>query len=202
MLTYTFSRREKFLIGLFGFILLGIAWYRLVYVNTTNQINTLQAEIDDVQSQIFEAQTKLAKKIEMQRVIEQREAEGAKLTPIPTYDNIEPLMKSLSPMTDMADEFVVTFGEVDTTTSSQYVLRNVDMRFVSEEYEDVEEILKRVDDGDYPNIVDQMSIAPDRQNTVYGVSLHALYFERPTGQLREQMEARAAAEAAAATATE
>lgn len=199
MLTYTFSRREKFLIGMFSLLLVAVAWYRLVYVTTTDKLAQLEEELEQINSQIVSAQTKLALQREMEQVIAQRIAEGAVSKPMPEYDNIEPLMKDISPVIQKADHYSVSFEDVDTTTT-EYVLRGVTMTFVCKTYEEVEDILTSLADGQYPCVINQVTIAPDRTGSLYSATTHVVYYERPNAEMVAEREAKAAAEAAAAAA--
>lgn len=184
MLTYTFSRREKALITLFTLLLMVVGWYQLVYVNATDQIQHLEAEIQSLEFEIKNSQTKIAKMQEMQRVIEQRYAEGAKTTPIPDYDNIKPLMAELDTIMAQVTSYTLQFEALDTE-SSEYIHRGVTMHFACGSYEQAEAAVLDIVEGDFPCFVDaiEMGTAPmstaEDEKTNIRVTLHVIFYERP-----------------------
>lgn len=183
MLTYTFSRREKVLITLFAILLMVIGWYQLVYVNATDQIRMLESKIETVEVNISTAQTKLAKKAEMESVIEQRIAEGAKTTPIPDYDNIKPLMAELDTIMAKATSYTLQFESIDME-SGEYIHRGVNMHFECGSYEEAEEIMRAIVEGSFPCIIDAVdmdtsTMSSARINSADVVMvIHVIFYER------------------------
>lgn len=187
MLTYTFSKREKIMLAILGVLLLAIGWFELVYVNTTEQLNTIESELETTNTTIQTEQTRLQKKQEMERSIAQRQAEGAKATPIPDYDNIRPLMAELDEVMSRTNGYSLSFDALDTT-SSEYVQRGVGMQFGCSSYEAAEEIIALIADGSYPCIIDSLNIGNASATNVrsngsnVSVSMHVVFYERPAGQ--------------------
>ncbi|MDO4403714.1 MAG: hypothetical protein Q4C09_01635 [Atopobiaceae bacterium] len=187
MLTYTFSKREKIMLAILGVLLIAIGWFELVYVNTTDQIRTIEQQIETTNSNITLEQTKLAKKKEMERVIEQRKAEGAKATPIPEYDNIRPLMAELNNVMSKAENYTLSFDALDTE-STEYVLRGVGMEFGCSSYAAAEEIIALIADGPYPCIIDAVNISDAGATNVRSngsnvkAKIHVIFYEKPTEQ--------------------
>lgn len=183
MLTYTFSRREKVLIAVFALLLVTIGWYQLVYINTTEQIHMLNSKIETVELDISTSKTKLAKKKEMELVIKQKIAEGAKTTPIPVYDNIKPLMAEMDTIMAKAASYTLQFESLETE-SGEYIQRGVTMHFTCGTYEEAEKIMQEIIEGPYPCYIDSVDIGTSRmtaakmENADISVYIHVVFFER------------------------
>lgn len=188
MLTYTFSRREKILIAIFSLLLIVVGWYQLVYVTTTDQIHTLEYKIQVVEEDIAAAETKIAKKKEMEQIIAKRIEEGAKTTPIPNYDNIKPLMKELDAIMVQTNNYTLTFESIDTE-SGEYVLRGVGMNFGADSYEQADKVMRAIVNGRYPCIIDAVDLYSGKMssstgNSKFKVYVHVVFYERAPGTIR------------------
>lgn len=184
MLTYTFSKREKIMLAILAVLLIAIGWFELVYVNTSEQIRSIESQIEATNDSITIEQTRLAKKQEMEKVIEKRKAEGAKATPIPEYDNIRPLMAELNNVMSKAENYTLSFDALDTE-STEYVLRGIGMQFGCSSYAAAEEIVALIADGSYPCIVDAVNISDAGTTNVRSngsnvqATIHVVFYERP-----------------------
>lgn len=190
-LTYSFTRREKVLIATFVVLLLGLLWYRLVYVVTTDQMAELNGRIQTVQTNIEIDNTKLADQKRMERIIEERKAAGVKAKPIPNYDNLKPLMTELDTIMAKTDSYAMSFDALDME-SSQYILRGIGIQFNSLGYDETIDIITHIADGQYPCVIDSVSIsehilsntgtvATENKNsltTSYSSTVHVVFFEK------------------------
>lgn len=188
MLTYTFSRREKFLIATLSLLLLVIGWYQLVFVTTTDQVRSLEGRIQGVEDEITEAETKISKMAEMKRVIAKRVQEGAKTTPIPDYDNIKPLMKELDGLMAKTNNYTLSFDSIDFDTG-EYILRGVGMDFGCDSYEQADTIMRAIVNGPYPCIIDAVDIFAGKMSSSTGNSkfkayVHVVFYERSPSATR------------------
>jgi len=187
MLTYTFSKREKFLVTTLGILLLALMWYKFVYITTTDQTRELETQLERVEANIVTSQTKLAHKRQMERSIEQHKAAGDKQTPIPDYDNIKPLMAELDSIMAKTDSYTLAFDALDRE-SSEYVLRGVGMQFGCDTYAAAEKVVRSIADGKYPCIIDAVDItttnatvrARTRIDSKVRASIHVVFYENPT----------------------
>ena len=157
MLTYTFSRREKTLILVLAIFVVAIAWYMLVFTSTTEQIEKLQSETAMVDDETAIASAKVTQMAYMKNIIEKRKAEGVTPRPIPYYDNMTRLMARLDAVMSVTDSYQLSFGEVDSGSSS-YILRPVSISFNCNSYATAEAVVEALATGPYPCVVDSVSI--------------------------------------------
>ena len=185
MLTYTFSRREKILIVILSLLLVTLGWYRFVYVETTEEIERMDAEIQQIDANIEIESVKVKQLNRMRDVVELREAQGAKKTPIPAYDNLTALMRFFFNDTATTESYTLSFDELDTE-SSEYVQRGVGMQFGCSSYEAAEAVVNQIADGTYPCVIDKVAyVDSSSTGTVrtsgsnVTVTMHVIFFEEP-----------------------
>ena len=158
MLSYTFSRREKALI-IFGIclVLFG-AWYFLVYQGTDAQIKQLNNEINSVQSEVTTLSAKVKKMNKMEDAIADMQESGAVQRTVPNFDNSALLMVELDNIMSQSDSYSLSFEDIDTETSDEYVLRTVAVTYASNSFADAEKVVRDLAKGRYPCRIDSISI--------------------------------------------
>ena len=189
MLTYTFSRREKALILALAIVLLVIVWYTQVFQRTADEMSRIDSEIATVQSEQTMAQAKVAKMRQMEATIKKYEEEGAVATPMPSYDNMTPLMNELNNVMGSALTYSLAFDKLDTEASKDYVLRGVRIDYSCDSVAAAEAIVRSLARGTYPCSVDSVTIADStvgKTSRVSGssgsgpvsASVHVSFFEK------------------------
>lgn len=204
MLTYTFSRREKALILAFAIVLVLVAWYWFVFQGTSSAMNRIDGQIAAVNSEIEIAQTRVTQMNNMEQTVEQRKAEGAKKTVMPTYDNLQPLMTELNRIMSAANTFTLKFDELDRE-SSDFVRRGVRIDYTCATYKKAEAIVNALAGGQFPCSVDTVSINDPTVLTGYAsnsklvqssagsvtASVHVTFFEKyPEGYVAPSTDAK------------
>ncbi len=199
MVTYKLSRREKALLLVFVIVLVALVWFVFVYRNTTDRYNQLESEIQTVETTIEIDTARVNQMAVMKQVIEQRKAEGAQTTKVPEYDNVKPLMDELNSIMGAAETYSLTFDDLDTTTSTEYVYRGVRIDFSCGSYSTAESIVNALANGAYPCVIDSVSIVDNTArygaNARVSSSVHVTFFEKYPST------AAATTEASGATAT-
>lgn len=186
MITYKLSSREKALLLVLAIVLVAIAWFMLVYQSTTDQVTRLEGEISSAESQIELDTARITRLAEMRQVIEERKAEGATVTEVPAYDNMEPLMSELNRIMDAAETYTLTFDELDRESSSEYVYRGVRINFSCGSYATAESIVIALANGAFPCVIDSVAIVDNNvrssasTNSATSVSgyAHVTFFEK------------------------
>lgn len=158
MLTYTFSRREKALLLALAIIVLFLAWFVFVFQRTTNEINSLESEIATVDSQTTVASAQVKRMHAMQEAIEKYKEAGISPTPVPTFDNMTPLMTELNGIMGMTTAYTLEFDALDTETSEDYILRGVAITFNCPSMADAENVVRALAKGSYPCSIDSVNI--------------------------------------------
>lgn len=211
MLTYTFSRREKALILVLAIILLFLAWFVLVFQRTTDEINRIDNEIATVDSQTTVATAQVKRMHAMQDTIDKYKKAGVKPTPVPTFDNMTPLMSELNRIMGMTTSYTLAFDELDTTTSTDYILRGVTANYSCNTIADAENVVRALAKGAYPCSIDSVTIADSTVGTMrisnanaagnVSASVHATFFEKPQKANAASMASAASTSSAGASAS-
>ena len=189
MLTYTFSRREKALILVLAIILLFLAWFVFVFQRTTDEINKIDSDIAVVDSQTTVASAQVKRMYAMQEAIDKYKAAGVKPTPVPAFDNMTPLMTELNGIMGMTSSYNLSFDDLDTTTSTDYILRGVTAAYGSNTMADAENVVRALAKGAYPCSIDSVTIADTSAGLLSRLtngstsgtvnsSVHATFFEK------------------------
>jgi len=185
MLSYTFSRREKFLILFLALIVVGLAWFVLVYQSTTNEIAAIESEMTTNETQINQARTRVGEMNSMQAVIDEYKSKGAAPTPVPDYDNMTAVMSELNAVLAGTENYSLAFDEVKTSSQGGYVLRGVRANYNCGSREEAESIIGSLANGPYPCGIDSValsdsSVGGGRSSGRAPVSatVHITYFER------------------------
>lgn len=180
MLSYSFSKREKALLVFLALVLVGVAWFALVFQGTNNEIISLESQINDAKSQEVIMQQKVGKLDSMRKTIEDRKAAGATYAAIPNYDNLTQLMAELDRVMAAADSYTVSFDKLDKESVSGYVLRGTQITFDCGSYDAAKSILTSIVNGRYPCSVGTLDITSRSSRTSPGVtvSVHVTYIEK------------------------
>lgn len=189
MLTYSFSRREKALLLVLAVILLFLAWFVFVFQRTADEINRIDNEISVVDTQTTVASTQVKRMNAMQEAISKYKAAGVSPTPVPAFDNMTPLMTELNAIMAGTTTYTLSFDDLDTDTSSDYVLRGVTADFGCNSVSEAELVVTALAKGAYPCSIDSVSISDStagRASRVAGVSglgavsasVHVTFFEK------------------------
>ncbi|HAM15958.1 MAG TPA: hypothetical protein DCP91_08915 [Eggerthellaceae bacterium] len=189
MLTYTFSRREKVLILVLAIVIVAIVWFMLVYQRTTNEIARMDGEIAQAQSEATVATAQVSRMHTMQSVIDRYKEAGVQPTPMPDFDNMTMLMTELNRIMAMADTYTLSFDDLDSETSNEYVLRGVRADFGAPSIASAESIVAALAQGEYPCSIDSVAIADRTVRTssrvsgsagssTVSASVHITFFEK------------------------
>ncbi|MBQ9041567.1 MAG: hypothetical protein IJ111_02000 [Eggerthellaceae bacterium] len=217
MITYKLSRREKALLAILAVVVLAIAWFILIFQNTTQQIDRLESEISTVESTIEIDTARVSQLAMMKQVIEERKAEGAQMTEVPTFDNMQPLMAELNGIMGVTDTYTLTFDELDRETSSEYVYRGVRIDFGCGSYGTAESVVAALANGTFPCVIDSVAITDSSarvgsssrvgtssSGSTVSAYIHVTFFEKypsATPSTSESVEAASASESEASGAS-
>lgn len=195
MLTYTFTRREKALLLLLAIVVVVIVWFVFVYQGTTNAIQQMDTQISEMNAEIEADQTRVAMLDTMRSTIEQRKAEGAKTTPMPTYDNIKPLMAELNNVMSDTNNYTLTFDALNRDDDT-YVARGVRIDYTCDSSDDAEKIVRELAGGVYPCTIDSVAVSTSRvasstdpRRVAASSSVHVTFYEKyPEGYVKPSTE--------------
>lgn len=194
MLTYSLSRREKALLLVLAIVLLVIVWFVFVFQRTTNEVASLESKIAAVDSEKATLSTQVDRMHAMQATIEKYKAQGVAATPVPTFDNMTALMGELNGIMAQTTSYTLSFDDLDTETSSEYILRGVTANYSCESFSDAEDVVSALAKGTFPCSIDSVSITDSSAGQssrltgaagsgVVTAKVHITFFEKaPTGR--------------------
>ena len=191
MFSYSLSKREKALLLVLAIVLLVIAWFVFVFQRTSNAMISLDGEIATVKSETTLAEKQVDRMHVMQATIEKYKAQGKTATPVPAFDNMTALMSELNGTLARTSSYTLSFDELDTETSNEYILRGVTVDFSCESFSDAEDVVADLANGPFPCSIDSVSITDtsagrtSRLNGAAGsgsvsAKVHITFFEKPT----------------------
>ncbi len=181
MLKYSLSRREKALLLGLAIILLFLAWFMLVFQRTNEQIITLDGEMAVVDSQVATTKAQVNRMHAMQATIDKQKAAGVSPTPVPTFDNMTALMAELNGILGITTTYSLAFDDLDTATSTEYVLRGVTIDYGCDSFIAAENVVRALAKGKYPCSIDSVQITDSSVNLLSRV---------PTGEIAGDMKAK------------
>lgn len=187
MLKYTFSTREKVLIAIFAFIVLGLLWYLFVFQNIEDQVKKLDSEIATTQETLAVDTAKLSQKKSMEDAIARFVASGARITEVPKYDNTQNVMNQLNTVLAGTTSHSITFEEVKQGESNS-LERGVTLTFGCNSYTEAVDVLTSLARGPYPCRINECSISNSATNSsrsrnigsgasAYTVTAHLIFIE-------------------------
>lgn len=178
MLSYTFSKREKVLLLALALMVVGVAWFVLVYQGTANRATELDSRIAETTMEVSAAKAKVAQVEVMKREIENRKEAGAQPTTVPDFDNVTSLMAELNRVLGAASSYSISFDPLDMSSSSGYALRGIEITFDTSSFAQAESIVESLVFGSYSCSVDSLDVNTAASSGVVSTTIHLIYVER------------------------
>ena len=172
-----FTRTEKILILILALILVGLVYYRFVYVSIEETIQAANAEADQLQSEMDVMEIKLMSLQSMQNELDSMDTgEGA--SRMESYNNSAEEIAYLNDILADALEYSVSFGDV--TRSGNQIRRNFTLQYRTKNYAAAEQIMKELCESPNRCLVGdvQCSVADDKTVTI---SAAAAFYETMVG---------------------
>lgn len=186
MLSYTFSTREKILLGLLALVGIGIVWYQFVFVNVQNQIMDLDTQITATQDEFTQFQTRLATLETMKETVAQYKAQGLEPVAVPKYDNTQNLMAYLNGVLGGTANYTISFSD-PTTAEDGTIHRSGTISYGCGSYEEARAVAQAIARGPYPCKIDALGISDGTKggrstnNAPVSANAQVTFFEDPTG---------------------
>ena len=172
-----FTTTEKVLIVILGIVLLGLLYYKFVYLTTEDMISANEAEIQSTQAELDVAKAKLDK---LNKIEGEMDAIGAssKTSRMESYNNSKRETAFLNRVLSGVKDYSVTFSEV--TRNGEQIRRSFELQFVTNSYKSAENTVSDLTTGQYRCLVDDIDYSLNDNNESY-VNLTATFFETMVG---------------------
>ncbi|SHK26654.1 type II secretion system protein M [Hespellia stercorisuis] len=153
MINRRFTLREKILLLVCAVILLGIFYYKFVYVDAIEASRTYSVE--DLDLELQTAQAKVAKMQQMQAEIDSGESQlnGT----VATYNNLENEIAELNRILASADTFNLDFA--DATLTGDTVRRDISVSFHTGSYASMKNILLSLKNCQYRSLIKDVDVS-------------------------------------------
>ena len=187
MFNYEFSKREKILLLCLALLVIGLLWYQLIFVGTSDQAARLDSELAIAQTDLDVAHSKVEKMKTMKEDVAAYKKEGANKVTMPDYDNTTQLMASLNSVLDDTSNYTLSFDAVDDST--RIVERGVKISFDCGSMKAARSIMKKLERETFACSIDSMSMLSNTakntgaasstapSDTGVSVSLHVVFYE-------------------------
>lgn len=187
MLTYNFSTREKVMLAILAFVGIAVAWYQLVFLNIQNQISAIDSQIIEAQDQYTANRATVGQLQNMQRTIEEYQAQGLEAVLMPSFDNTQNLMAFLYGLLGSTQKYNMSFDTPELSDEDGTVHRTGTISFSVGSYAEARAIIESIAHGPYTCEVTSFGIT---DNTVKGEkadatvdgSLEVTFFEKATSK--------------------
>lgn len=160
-----FTRIEKILILVLAIVLVGLVYYKFVYVNIEETISSANAEAETLQGEVDIAEAQLAAMQAKQSELDSIEASDD-LSYMPSYNSSSAEIAFLNDVLDDTLQYSISFADV--TRSGDQIRRNFTLQYRTKNYADAEKIIQALCDGEFRCLVGdiQCSIADDGTVTI------------------------------------
>lgn len=187
MFGYEFTKREKILMLCLALLVIGLLWYRFIFVATAGQIDRLDSQISIAQTDLDIAKAKVEQMESMRDDVDKFKADGTAKVTLPDFDNTTHLMASLNSVLDKTSNYTLDFDDVDTTPST--VLRGVTISFGCSSMKAARSIMNQLERETYACSIDSVTMLANStpssraassvpsSATGVSVSLHAVFYE-------------------------
>jgi len=159
ILTREFTRKECVILALLALFLLGMVYYRFVYVPLEAQIESY--DTSELELELQTEQARAAKIARMKTAMEQADEVDYGLVAV--YSNQKAEISILNDIFGKAEAFSISFD--NPVADGDLVRRDVKISFTVDDYETAQKMIKTLEASEYMCLLRSMSISPADKNT-------------------------------------
>lgn len=177
IMSRNFTRNEKILLVLLAVVLVGLVYYRFIYLNIQSSISSSKAESQSLQSEMEIAQAKLSRLAQMQQELDSVKKSGD-TSRMESYNNSKEETAFLSEILSASRDYNIAFSDV--TRTGDQIRRSFTLQYRTLNYQEAETIMMRLCEGPYRCLIGDVNcnIAEDNGTTV---NMTATFFETMVG---------------------
>jgi hypothetical protein len=179
-LSREFSTREKVLLLIMAFVILGAVYYLLIFQPVAEGMKNARLEMESLEEQLAVADVKAMQIINMRAEMDNLESQGLTPTFMPSYNAEKQELDFLHTILSADTEgYQVNFTQV--TRNSNQIRRNFNLSFSAKNYKIARSIISKLETGDIRCLVGDMTIASSEKNNILNgeitVSCVATFYE-------------------------
>ena len=163
VLSRDFTRREKILLLILALVLVGLVYYRVVYVNVEKRIASANAAAESLQLELNEAEKTLAGLEAMREEVDSYKA-GGDISRMGSYNDSSSEITFLNDTLKNTLEYTIAF--TDVTRNGDQIRRNFTLQYQTAGYEEAAEIMRKLLTGKHRVQVGDVRCRVDKNGNV------------------------------------
>ena len=171
ILSRDFTLKEKVLLLILCLVLVGLAYYRFVFVPCQDAISRANNTRDALQIELLGAMTKEAQLKKMKDELDSL-GELRETSRMDSYNNAKAELSLLNSVLEAADEYAVSFASV--TKDGDQIRRNFSLQFQTGSFAAAKQIVARLSESEYRCLLGDIQysstvrVASEKEKTVGG----------------------------------
>lgn len=169
-----FTTTEKILLVVLSIVLLGLLYYRFVFLTTEDSMRSMESQIETTQTELDLANARLNKlnKIENELAI------SDDYSRMESYNASKRETAFLNQVLAGVKDYAISFSDI--TRDGDQIRRTFTLQFVSDSYKDAVDVVDDLSHGDYRCLVDDIDYSLTDNKEIY-INLTATFFETMVG---------------------
>lgn len=177
VLSREFTRSEKVLLVILSALLIGLLYYRFVYITTEDMIADLKNKADTTQADLDMANARAQKLQSMQSELDALDLTD-ETSRMESYNNSKNETAFLNQVLRGVNDYSITFAEV--TREGDQIRRSFSLQFVTKDYTEAVGIVDDLTSGEYRCLVDDINYSLSDNKEIH-IDLTATFFETMVG---------------------
>ena len=180
ILSRDFTKTEKLLILFLVLLLLGLSYYRYIYVPIEETISNARAERDALSAELTTQQAALARIKKMREEMDETDIAKDRMA---SYNNFDAEVQLLNEILMRSRQYTINFDRL--TRNGDQIRRSFRLQFTTYSFADAKEILLALTNGEFRCLLGDMSFsATEERETgrlLYSASVTATFYETMVG---------------------
>lgn len=172
-----FTRSEKVLLVVLSALLIGLLYYRFVYLTTEDMVDDIKHKADTTQADLDTANARLQKLQSMQGEMEALDVDD-ETSRMESYNNSKKETAFLNQVLRGVNDYSITFAEV--TRDGDQIRRSFSLQFITKDYKEAVGVVDDLTHGEYRCLVDDINYSLSDNKEIH-IDLTATFFETMVG---------------------
>ncbi len=179
ILSRDFTTKEKVLLLILSILLLGLSYFRFIYMPVRDGIATAKADQETKQVELAIVNKKIEVLERMKNELDDITARST-VSYMPSYNNVRNVNRLLNDTLGSLD-YIVNYTNL--TRNGHQIRRNVSIQFDSPDYATMERVVRAISESEYRNLIDDLrgTVSTQRNDNSLTVNLTTTFFETMVG---------------------
>lgn len=172
-----FTTREKILMLVFAVVLLGCAYYLLVFSPSQAAIESAQTQTSQLESELAIDQAMAAQVSNMRDELAEKRAAGTRAKKTLDYDSTPAIMKELNGILASTKTYSLSFADPERSEDGATVRQSASVSFTASSYNAAKAVVKSLVNNKYTSLVTDFSISAGDSGSEASASVNIVYYE-------------------------